>query len=859
MDRSFRLPDPDTRLPHGERRRAVRQRLHTPVYVSFNTPRSGAVLDLSELLDLHEDGFAVQTAIPTAVHDHAVPDDDRLAPNRAVTLCLDLPETKKYIHGSGQVMWTDDTGRAGIRFSFLPDTSRHALKEWLFANLLVASTNHAARANQLAQQRQEARSFELVSRSSQPEPAPEHLKREPFVMGMPDPRASDPEPVAARPREAGSSPLRDADASPAPDAGASPMPAAGALPMPDQARLLSALDDVRRQVQEMLIRQGESASRAANRPRVASEVASEVVGEVNVRGVAAHAADAEAVVNYESVLHFITERAAMFTGASGAALALLAGDHVICRASVGEPAPPVGSEVDISSGLSGECLRRGIVVSCRDTEADPRVDPEVCRMLGIGSFAAVPIFSDFEVVGLIEIFSPYPQTFARVEETILERLAELVPRFDDKEPAHAMLDQENLDQARRDQESLAQTRLDHEKFDYEAIVRAAFAHTTVAREAVDDRTDHSKTTDHSNNKDLKIENAAAQVPRDRTAPEQLPPEEIGPEQLAPDWTSAELASVIPANSSRNSEETLREPEPPQPATTQRPIAQPSITEQATTQRSLTQRSTSQRPAATPNAIQAIVAERLSEQAREQAFASASEASEPAIGHASKPALKRAPEPAAETSPDNPAELTADTAVELNPAEPRRTFARRFPFSHVLLLVMAIAVAAMALGYLLAPAIEQRWLRPAQSAQASAPPPAAIDHRGHALSTDELRKLADQGDPDAEWQMGILYHDGEAVPKDDALAVRWFELAAAQGYVRAQSTLGAYYWAGRGVPQDLSKAYFWSQLALAQGDEDSKSRLEGLSAQMTQAQVAAARQQAETWLRSHNQRANPKSN
>ncbi|MGA9558729.1 MAG: tetratricopeptide repeat protein, partial [Terriglobales bacterium] len=130
---------------------------------------------------------------------------------------------------------------------------------------------------------------------------------------------------------------------------------------------------------------------------------------------------------------------------------------------------------------------------------------------------------------------------------------------------------------------------------------------------------------------------------------------------------------------------------------------------------------------------------------------------------------------------------------------------------------------------------------------------------HALSTDELRKLADQGDPDAEWQMGILYHDGEAVPKDDALAVRWFELAAAQGYVRAQSTLGAYYWAGRGVPQDLSKAYFWSQLALAQGDEDSKSRLEGLSAQMTQAQVTAARQQAETWLRSHNQRANPKAN
>ena len=62
------------------------------------------VVDLSELLDLHEDGFAVQTS-------------ERLEMNRAVTLCLDLPETKSYIHGSGQVIWSDDTGRGGIRFS----------------------------------------------------------------------------------------------------------------------------------------------------------------------------------------------------------------------------------------------------------------------------------------------------------------------------------------------------------------------------------------------------------------------------------------------------------------------------------------------------------------------------------------------------------------------------------------------------------------------------------------------------------------------------------------------------------------------------------------------------------------------
>src|SRR5208283_2587416 len=118
MDQSIlRLPDPVAGSPNRERRRSVRQKLHTPVYASFNTSQTGMVVDLSELLDLHEEGFAVQTGA-------------RLETNRAVTLCLDLPETKSYIHGSGQVIWSDDSGRAGIRFSALADNSRKTLKEW---------------------------------------------------------------------------------------------------------------------------------------------------------------------------------------------------------------------------------------------------------------------------------------------------------------------------------------------------------------------------------------------------------------------------------------------------------------------------------------------------------------------------------------------------------------------------------------------------------------------------------------------------------------------------------------------------------------------------------------------------------
>ena len=114
----------------------------------------------------------------------------------------------------------------------------------------------------------------------------------------------------------------------------------------------------------------------------------------------------------------------------------------------------------------------------------------------------------------------------------------------------------------------------------------------------------------------------------------------------------------------------------------------------------------------------------------------------------------------------------------------------------------------------------------------------------------LRKLAEQGDAAAQFSVGAAYATGDDVPQDYAEAVRWFSMAAEQGHVVSQATLGAYYWAGRGVPQDQIKAYFWSVLAQAGGDEASKYRVSVLASRMTHAQVAAAQQQANNWIKEH---------
>jgi len=115
----------------GGLRRAVRQKVHTPAYASLNGGSDDMVLDLSEILDISESGAAIQTSSSWEI-------------SRVLNLCLDLSETKTYLQTTGYVVWADRTGRIGVRFPDLPETSRRKLKEWLFLNAMVGAANWVA-------------------------------------------------------------------------------------------------------------------------------------------------------------------------------------------------------------------------------------------------------------------------------------------------------------------------------------------------------------------------------------------------------------------------------------------------------------------------------------------------------------------------------------------------------------------------------------------------------------------------------------------------------------------------------------------------------------------------------------------
>jgi uncharacterized protein len=112
----------------------------------------------------------------------------------------------------------------------------------------------------------------------------------------------------------------------------------------------------------------------------------------------------------------------------------------------------------------------------------------------------------------------------------------------------------------------------------------------------------------------------------------------------------------------------------------------------------------------------------------------------------------------------------------------------------------------------------------------------------------LQTQADQGNAEAQNDLGELYAKGKEMPQDYAQARAWYEKAAAQGHPHAQNNLAELYFAGLGVPPDYVRAYMWVNLAAAhmQG-EDQKQAVENrddVAQRMTPAQITEAKRLSE---------------
>ncbi len=102
------------------RRLSLRQPVHALAYVNLNRGNGGVVLDLSE------NGVALHAVKPLA------------RSREPVRMEFHLLETSARVQAEGEVVWAEQSGKAGVHFVEITRFGRQRIKEWMMYNALSA-------------------------------------------------------------------------------------------------------------------------------------------------------------------------------------------------------------------------------------------------------------------------------------------------------------------------------------------------------------------------------------------------------------------------------------------------------------------------------------------------------------------------------------------------------------------------------------------------------------------------------------------------------------------------------------------------------------------------------------------------
>jgi len=113
---------------------------------------------------------------------------------------------------------------------------------------------------------------------------------------------------------------------------------------------------------------------------------------------------------------------------------------------------------------------------------------------------------------------------------------------------------------------------------------------------------------------------------------------------------------------------------------------------------------------------------------------------------------------------------------------------------------------------------------------------AIDY---ALALQWFKKAAFQGHSLAQYNVGYMYEKGEGTPQDYEESVKYYRQSAERGNRLAQYVLGSMYEKGQGVPRDEVQALMWYNLAAVQGETKARIARDHVTVWMTRAQITEA--------------------
>lgn len=115
----------------------------------------------------------------------------------------------------------------------------------------------------------------------------------------------------------------------------------------------------------------------------------------------------------------------------------------------------------------------------------------------------------------------------------------------------------------------------------------------------------------------------------------------------------------------------------------------------------------------------------------------------------------------------------------------------------------------------------------------------------------LQRAGEQGHAPAQFRLAEMYRAGTGLPAPNrAHAARWYLRAAEGGWFAAQMAIAGIYAAGDGVPQDPVEALKWYDIAAEMGLDPYTADRDTLAATMDEAAIAEAGRRARAWLAAH---------
>jgi TPR repeat protein len=125
---------------------------------------------------------------------------------------------------------------------------------------------------------------------------------------------------------------------------------------------------------------------------------------------------------------------------------------------------------------------------------------------------------------------------------------------------------------------------------------------------------------------------------------------------------------------------------------------------------------------------------------------------------------------------------------------------------------------------------------------------------YAKAAVALRDGAEHGIAQQQVQLAVLYADGLGVKQDYAEAMKWYRQAAQRGNGAGLSGLGMLYALGKGVKTDYVQAYAWLNLAQEAGDTTAAVLMaKVVMPQMTKEQFAEAQRLESVWRSAYGQK------